>query len=65
MRNDCGHRKLYDLIGKICRHLLPDLMTVEQEDIIPNDYAGTWDISFSFSQSPAKNSNANHLLDPE
>lgn len=19
-RNDCGHRKLYDLIGKICRH---------------------------------------------
>ncbi len=35
MRNDCGHRKLYDLIGK-----LPDLMTVEQEDIIPNDYAG-------------------------
>ncbi len=56
MRNDCGHRKLYDLIGK-----LPDLMTVEQEDIIPNDYAGNMDISFSSSLSPAKNSNANRF----
>ncbi len=33
----------------------PDLMTVEQEDIIPNDYAGTWDILIPSSQSPAKN----------
>lgn len=41
--------------------LLPDLMTVEQEDIIPNDYAVTWDISFSSSLSPAKNSNANQF----
>ena len=41
--------------------LLPDLMTVEQEDIIPNDYAGNRDISFSSSLSPAKNSNANRF----
>ncbi len=65
MRNDCGHRKLYDLIGKICDILLPDLMTVEQEDIIPNDSPVTWDISFSSSLSPAKNSNQTDLLDPE
>ncbi len=61
----CGHRKLYDLIGKICRHSAADLMTVEQEDIIPNDYAGNMGISFSSSLSPAKNSNANQFTDPE
>jgi anaerobic selenocysteine-containing dehydrogenase len=40
MRNDRGDRQLHDLVGEVCRYLLPDLMTVEQEDIIPNDYAG-------------------------
>ncbi len=76
MRNDCGHRKLYDLIGKICRHsaarpdadiLLPDLMTVEQEDIIPNDYAGNMGYLIfvrqpSFLRSIRTQTN---LLDPE
>jgi anaerobic selenocysteine-containing dehydrogenase len=40
MRNDRGDRQLYDLVGEYADIVLPDLMTVEQEDIIPNDYAG-------------------------
>ncbi len=45
--------------------LLPDLMTVEQEDIILTTTPVTWDISFSFSQSPAKIRTQTDLLDPE
>ncbi len=41
--------------------LPPDLMTVEQEDIIPNDYAGNMGYLISSSQSPAKNSNVNRF----
>ncbi len=65
MRNDCGHRKLYDLTAKYADILLPDLMTVEQEDIFLTTTPVTWDISFSSSLSPAKIRTQTNLLDPE
>ncbi len=39
--------------------LLPDLMTVEQEDIIPNDYAGNMGYLIFLQPVTAPNSNAN------
>jgi hypothetical protein len=39
--------------------LLPDLMTVEQEDIIPNDYAGNMGYLIFIQPATARNSNAN------
>ncbi len=65
MRNDCGHRKLYDPSAKYADILLPDLMTVEQEDLFLTTTPVTWDISFSFSQSPRKIRTQTDLLDPE
>ena len=41
--------------------LLPDLMTVEQEDIIPNDYAGNMGYLILFSPPPRRSSNANRF----
>lgn len=41
--------------------LLPDLMTVEQEDIIPNDYAGNMGYLIFLQPVTSENSNANRF----
>ncbi|QUJ08095.1 hypothetical protein KCP77_15035 [Salmonella enterica subsp. enterica] len=42
MRNDCGHRQFYDLFREVRRYFTAGSMTVEQEDIIPNDTPAIW-----------------------
>lgn len=41
--------------------LLPDLMTVEQEDIIPNDYAGNMGYLIFLQPVTSENSNVNRF----
>ncbi len=45
-KRDCGSIQLYDLFREVRRYFLTcrGFMTVEQEDIIPNDYAGNMGI---------------------
>lgn len=42
--------------------LLPDLMTTEQEDIVPNDYAGNMGYLILVSQQLALNSSAKAFM---
>ncbi len=61
MRNHRGYRQLMTSSAKYADLLLPDLMTVEQEDIIPNDYAGNMGYLILSSPPPRRSSNANRF----
>jgi anaerobic selenocysteine-containing dehydrogenase len=63
VRDDRGIENFMTSSAKYADILLPDLMTVEQEDIIPNDYAGNMGYLIFINQLPPLNLSANHLLD--